>query len=377
MPQRSRTESSDYHYSLDERKIKMTVPKTFKAAVLPEPGAQHVVSPRSLAPLEKDAVAVKITATAINPVDWKMRDYKLFITDFPAVLGSDAAGEIAAVGSEVSGFAVGDRVFFQGIIGNFDASTFQQYCKIPAKLVAKTPKNISDEEASGISVATVAVLTAFYDGTGYGLAPPWEKGGDQVGKDKAIVIIGGSSSVGQYAIQLARLSGFSKIVTNSSPTHFEHLKSLGAHTVLDRSESGPEDFASAIGNLPLAFVFDAISIESTQILGVRTIQLTKTENTHVFGVLFSSSEKVQELCQQEPKTSFKSILGVGSKAELRYLSEPLMANLGGEEGYIARGLFRPNRTVVVPGGLGAIEAALAKNKNGVSGEKVIIRPFEE
>ncbi|KAI1491011.1 quinone reductase [Biscogniauxia mediterranea] len=355
----------------------MTVPQTFKAALVPEPGAQHVVGPRSLAPLEKGEVAIKITATAINPVDWKMRDYKVFISKYPAVLGSDAAGEIAEVGPEVSGFAVGDRVFFQGIIDNFDASTFQQYGKMPAKLVGKTPSNISDDEAAGVSLATVAVVTAFYDKTGHGLTPPWDKGGDQVGKDKAVVIIGGSSSVGQYAIQLARLSGFTKIITNSSAAHTEHLRSLGAHAVLDRSKSGPEDFASAVGDLPLAFVFDAISVASTQVLGVKIVQLTKTENTHVYGVQPATSKELEELCKQEPQTSFRPILGMGSSAALRYLTEPLMANLGGEDGYIAKGLFKPNKPLVIPGGLAAVETALAKNKNGVSGEKVVIRPFDD
>ncbi|KAI1338961.1 quinone reductase [Xylariaceae sp. FL0016] len=355
----------------------MSVPDTFKAAMVPEPGAKTVVQDRSLAPLGKDEVAIKITATAINPVDWKIRDYKFFLTEFPAVLGSDAAGEIVAVGSEVSGFAEGDRVFFQGIIGKYDASTFQQYCKMPAKLVGKTPGNITDDQAGGISLATVAVLTAFYDKkTGHGLTPPWDEGGRQAGKDKAIVIVGGSSSVGQYAIQMAKLSGFSQIITNSSAAHVENLKGLGANTVLDRSKSGASEFASAVGDLPLAFVFDAISIEATQQLGVEVIQATKTSNTAVYTVQAPSTGKAQELTQQEPKTALKGVLGMGSRADMLYLSEPLMANLGGEDGYIAKGLFKPNKPAVVPGGLGGLEDALAKNKNGVSGEKVIIRPFE-
>lgn len=60
----------------------MGVPDTFKAAVVPEPGAQHVVQDRSLPPLEAGEVAIKVTATAINPVDWKIRDYKVFIKDY-------------------------------------------------------------------------------------------------------------------------------------------------------------------------------------------------------------------------------------------------------------------------------------------------------
>ncbi|EMR71342.1 putative alcohol dehydrogenase protein [Eutypa lata UCREL1] len=360
----------------------MAIPKSFKAAVVPEAGAQNIVTDRTLAPLETGEVGIKITATAINPVDWKMRDYKVFLPDYPAVLGSDAAGEIVAVGPGVSDFAVGQRVFFQGIIGKYDSSTFQQYCKMPAALVGKTPSNISDEEAAGVSLATVAVLTAFYDkATGHGLTPPWDKDGGKAGQGKAIAILGGSSSVGQYAIQLARLSGFSKIITNSSAKHAEHLKSLGAHVVLDRSTaSSPEDFAAAVAAdtaTPLAFVMDAISTESTQTLGVQIVQSTKTQDTHVYVVQAPAGGKVQELCESGPtKTSIKGVLGLGSRPDLRYLSEPLMANLGGEDGYIAKGLYRPNRPVVVPGGLGAVETALAKNKDGVSGEKVVIKPSE-
>ncbi|TGJ78282.1 hypothetical protein E0Z10_g10482, partial [Xylaria hypoxylon] len=137
------------------------MPTTFKAAVVPEAGAQHSIEDRELSPLQPDEVAIKITATAINPVDWKIRDYRVPLDGFPAVLGSDAAGEVAAVGSAVTDFAIGDRVFFQGIVGKYDSSTFQQYCKMPARLLAKTPRDISDEQAAGISLATIAVVTGF------------------------------------------------------------------------------------------------------------------------------------------------------------------------------------------------------------------------
>lgn len=355
----------------------MTIPQSFKAAVVPEPGAQHVVQDRSLAPLAAGEVGIKITATAINPVDWKMRDYKVFIKDYPAIIGSDAAGEIAAVGPDVKDFSVGDRVFFQGIIGNYDSSTFQQYCKMPTALVAKTPKNITDDEAAGVSLATFAYVTGCHDKTGHGLKAPWDEGGEQAGKGKAIVILGGSSSVGQYAIQMAKISGFEKIVTNSSAKHHDHLKALGADVVLDRStQNSPEDFKAAVGSLPLAFVLDTISEKETQIQGVKILAATKTENSEVV-VLMGIDADAAELGQsQEPKAAVKPVLGLGSNPALRYLSEPLMKHLGGEEGWIAKGRFVPNRPVVVDGGLKSIEAALAKNKKGVSGEKVVIRPFD-
>ena len=124
--------------------------------------------------LDADEVAIKIIAKAINPVDWKMRDRPGIVQSWPAIAGSDAAGEIAALGSAVTGFEVGERVFFLGRVGKIDYSTFQQYCKMPAVLVSKTPSNISDEQAAGIQLATVATVTAFYDVSGQRLAPPWE-----------------------------------------------------------------------------------------------------------------------------------------------------------------------------------------------------------
>lgn len=357
----------------------MSVPQTFKAATVPEPGAQHVVSDRELAPLAAGEVAVKITATAINPVDWKIRDYKVFIKDYPAVLGSDAAGTIAAIGPEVTrtDLKVGDRVFFQGIIGNYDASTFQQYCKLPAALVGKTPSNISDDEAAGVSLATIAVTTAYYDTTGHGLAAPWDTNGKEAGKGKAIVVLGGSSSVGQYAIQMAKISGFDKVITNTSAKHVDHLKSLGADVVLDRATHGTAaDFQAAVGSLPLAFVFDAISSKDTQLLGVQILDATKTEGSHIVTVQGADADAKKLGETQTTKAEVKGVLGLGSSPQLRYLSEPLMKSLGGEDGYIAKGRFVPNRPLVVPGGLGGLEDALAKNKKGVSGEKVMIRPFD-
>lgn len=359
----------------------MDVPHSFKAAVVDEPRAQNVIRDRFLGPVKSGEVRIKITATAINPVDWKMRDHTKIIHDYPAILGSDAAGIVVSTGPDVSNLAVGDRVFFQGIIGKYDSSTFQEYCKMPAALVSLTPSSISDEEAAGISLATTVVVVAFYDEKGHGMTPPWKKGGQQVGNGKAMVITGGSSSVGQYAIQMARLSGFERIITNASATHHKHLERLGAHIVLNRNHSNPDDFKAAIGDLPLEFVFDAISANSTQMLGVKILQTTKTANSPLVTVHVVDPEVVdpeaEELGQsKEPMINIKQVLGLGSNPAFRHLSEPLANNLGGKEGYIAKGLFIPNRPHVVSGGLNAIEEALALNKKGVSGEKVVIRPFD-
>ncbi|KAF7595924.1 hypothetical protein BBP40_004070 [Aspergillus hancockii] len=352
----------------------MTIPYTFQAAVVPEPQGKHTIAERSLAPLEANDVAIKITATAVNPVDWKIRDHNIFLKEYPAVLGSDAAGEVVAVGANVSTHAIGDRVFFQGILGRYDSSTFQQFCKMPAELVSKTPANISDDQAAGISLATMAVVTGLYDQTGHGITPPWETNGAKAGEGKAIAIIGGASSVGQYAIQFARLSGFDRIIVNASLSHHEFLKELGAHVVLDRKSSTAEDFLAASGGHPVRYVYDAISSMETQTLAVQIAHATKGAANRVVTVQGADSDAVQLGESMEPQVEVKQIIGLGSSPTLRHLSEPMARHLGGEDGYIAKGRFVPNRVRLIDGGIGAVEDALRTNKEGVSGEKVVFRP---
>jgi NADPH:quinone reductase-like Zn-dependent oxidoreductase len=357
----------------------MLLPSTFQGCEVPKPKAQLSLVPRSLSTLQPTEVGIKITATAINPVDRKMRDHDAFIKEYPAVLGSDAAGVVVAVGSDIKALHVGDRVFFQGIIGNYDSSTFQQFCKMPAELVSKTPENISDEEAAGIMLATMAVVTAFYAEEGHGMIPPWKEGGRYVGQGKSIVIIGGASSVGQYAIQMARSSGYERIVTNASSNNHDFLASIGAHVVLDRSATSPEAFCEAIGELPLDFVFDGISAPSTQKLGIQILQKAKSSGNHLVTVhvvvpKVPDPEAVALGQSGEIPIEIRQILGIGSSPALRHLSEPLAKFLGRYDGYIAQGLFTPNRPHVVPGGLAKIEEALELNKGGVSGKKVVICP---
>jgi NADPH:quinone reductase-like Zn-dependent oxidoreductase len=359
----------------------MSLPSTFQGCEVLTPKAKLSATQRSLPAPGSNELCIKITATAINPVDRKMRDHDAFLDRYPAVLGSDAAGVVTAIGSEVLGFSVGDRVFFQGIIGNYDSSTFQQYCNMPAELVAKTPRSTTDEEAAGVMLATMAVVTAFYAEEGHGMAPPWSEAGRSVGRGKSIIIIGGASSVGQYAIQLARLSGYERIITNASSNNHDFLKMIGAHVVLDRSASTPEAFFDATGNLPIDFVFDGISAPATQKLGIQILQKSKIPGSHLVTVHVvvpdSPDPEVKALGQNsEPPIEIKQILGIGSSPALRPLSEPLARSLGGEDGYIAQGIFTPNRPHVVPGGLSAMEEALALNKTGVSGRKVVIRPHD-
>ena len=356
----------------------MPVPPTFQAAILGNKGEKHTVGSRSLAPLEPGEVAIKVTATAINPVDWKIRQAgaSAFVREWPTVLGSDAAGEVVSLGPDVSDLAVGDRVFFQGKLGYPDSCTFQQYCKMPADLLSKTPGNISDEQAAGIALVNVAVVVGFYDKTGRGLPAPWDEGGEKAGAGKAIVILGGATSVGQYAIQWARIAGYERIVTTASPKHREYLKDLGAHEVLDRHTAKPVDFAEALNGLPLDFVFDGPSIKETQVQGIAVVLAAEARDSRVV-TLTSVSDEAKSLAEAAAlKVPIGTVLGIGWNPKMMYLSKPMLKHLGGEDGWLARGVIVPNPVTIIKGGLGGLEEALERSEAGVSGSKLVIRPHD-
>ncbi|KAG8781431.1 hypothetical protein FRC12_021906 [Ceratobasidium sp. 428] len=246
-----------------------------KAALLPSKHGKIEIGIRPIPSLGPKEVLVRVTAAAINPVDWKVGIGKLdaettayikvdnrqrynraIVEDYPAVLGTDGAGTIESVGPDVTTLHRGDRVFFQGRYTS-NLATFQQYAAADSEMMAKTPNNISDDQASTIPVASVAAMLGLFQESHIPLPlnGPTASG-------RSILILGGSSSVGQYAIQLARIAGFSPIVTTASEKYTEYLQSLGATRILDRN-SDVKTLQSAFVE-HVSFVLDAISLPETQ-----------------------------------------------------------------------------------------------------------------
>ncbi|KAG9092584.1 hypothetical protein FRC07_011622, partial [Ceratobasidium sp. 392] len=204
---------------------------------------------------------VKVTAAAINPVDWMIVDFGLFLSEFPAVLGIDAAGVVESIGPEVAGFKVGDRVVFQGGFTPSNTATFQQYVLADTLAMAKIPGNINDDQASTIPLGSVTALYGLFQKSGVEFP-----GNEQTATGKSIFIFRGSSSVGQFAIQLARIAGFSTIATTASAQHTTLLKSLGATHVFNR-DVDLEAIQSTL-SLPFDRVFDIVGNLTTQPLAI-------------------------------------------------------------------------------------------------------------
>ncbi|KAJ3066034.1 hypothetical protein HDU99_003976 [Rhizoclosmatium hyalinum] len=203
--------------------------------------------------LKAGEVLVKLEATGLNPVDYKIAHYGVFIQSWPTILGSDGAGVVVAAADDVSVPAIGDRVFFQAQIGNIRSSTFQRYAAVPAVLAAPLPHSLSFEQGATLGVAGITAARALF--VALQLDAPWTA--DVVAKNagKTVLIWGGSTSVGHLAVQLAALAGATVIVT-ASPQYHAKLKTLGAAHTIDYKAPDVVDQIRALTNGNLTHAFD-------------------------------------------------------------------------------------------------------------------------
>jgi len=165
-------------------------------------------------------VLIRMKTASVNPIDWKTvrGDLKALVKfEFPLMLGSDGAGTIEEVGAGVSGFDVGDEVFFR--CEKTNTGTFAEYFVLPSKLVALKPSNMSFEEAASIPLVGLTSLQALD-----------EKAGMQPGSK--VLIHAGAGGVGTFAIQYAKARG-AYVATTASSKRRELLEALGADEIID------------------------------------------------------------------------------------------------------------------------------------------------
>lgn len=165
-------------------------------------------------------VLVRVHATSVNPIDWKIRDGLMsarYGTAFPLVLGFDAAGEVASLGEGVRGFAVGDAVFARSDLG--PGQCYAEYAVLNAGTVARKPQRLSFEEAAGVPLAGLTALVGLRDVAG-------------LAAGQRVLVIGASGGVGTYAVQIAKNLGAHVTGVCSQP-NVALVRGLGADAVLD------------------------------------------------------------------------------------------------------------------------------------------------
>src|SRR5437763_13883056 len=116
----------------------------------PEPGPRDIL--------------VNVRAAGLNPVDFKFRQGKLrsiYRPKLPFVLGNELAGEVVAVGPDVTRFRAGDRVFAR--VGKEGAGAFAERACVDADLAAAMPRNLDFANAAAVPLAASTALQALRD----------------------------------------------------------------------------------------------------------------------------------------------------------------------------------------------------------------------
>lgn len=164
-------------------------------------------------------VCIKVYAASVNPIDYKLLHgtlKKIMPIQFPITMGFDAAGVVEAVGTSVSKFSVGDKVYVRASRESLRA--FAQYTVQPEIFVAYMPTNCSFEQAASFPLVALTTVQGFIDRAHL-------KSGDH------ILIHAGSGGLGSFAIQYAKQMGLI-VHTTTSAKNAGWVQALGADKVL-------------------------------------------------------------------------------------------------------------------------------------------------
>lgn len=194
--------------------------------------------------IKSDQLLVKVHASSVNPVDWKIRQGMLqLITgySFPKILGFDLSGEVVEVGSAVKRFQPGDSIYacLSGGLGG----AYAEYAAVSERVAALKPANMTYEEAASLPVAAGTSLQALRD---LGNIQPLQR----------VLINGASGGVGIFAVQLAKIFG-AEVTAVCSSKNFDLVKSLGADSLIDYKQ---QDFTQDAARYDI--IFDAVAKQS-------------------------------------------------------------------------------------------------------------------
>ncbi|KAA1476127.1 NAD(P)-binding protein [Dentipellis sp. KUC8613] len=315
-------------------------------------------------------VLIKNAAVAQNPADWKIIDYGMVSAG--QGMGWDFAGSIVALGEGVTEYKIGDRVASCHVPVNSvktAQNAFCEYTLAAAKPLLRVPDNITDEEASTIPLASLSALHLLNVISGVPKRAPL--GG------RAILIWGGSSSVGQFAIQLAHIAGY-KVITTASPKNHALVKSLGATVAIDyRAPDVVEQIVAASGRDGVDYVFDAISEGNSAELASKTLRKDGPRKVALVNAVdLSNLNQSADYYQSVPSALLNDDLSIGG---VYYPRNKADFDLGvaffeNAARWLQEGRLKPNPVTVRPGGLSGIQDGLDFMKAGkVSGSKLVYR----
>lgn len=211
-----------------------------RALILTRYGGPEATEIRDDVPVPSVAatdVLVKVRAAGLNPVDYKTRDGKLKVIrryPLPAVLGNEIAGVAEAVGSCVTRFAAGDRVYAR--LDKDRMGGLAEWAAVHEDHLAQMPASLSFEQAAAVPLAALTAIQALRDEL-------------RLQRGQRVFISGGAGGVGTFAIQIARQLG-ATVATTASPRGEALVRRLGADVVIDYTR---ERFEGVLHDYDAAF----------------------------------------------------------------------------------------------------------------------------
>ena len=347
----------------------MSLPSTMKAYKCLGPDEASLVE-TDLPRLRPDYILIKVYAVALNPTDWK------HIKSIPtngATVGCDFAGTVVCIGPSVTkSFKPGDRVagFTHGVNAvELEDGAFAEYCVSKGDVTIHIPDSMSFTDAATLGVGLVTIG----QGLNQSLQLPTPK--EPASEKTPILIYGGSTATGLFALQFAKLSNLT-VITTCSARNFDLVKSYGADVAFDYTDPQCAQKIKDYTNDKLTHVFDCISEGSSPRICADAMSSSAKDGQ------YSTLLPVKDFPRDDVKNTFT--LGytvVGERITFRGGQEipakPEDFEFGKGhismcERLLAEGKVRGVPTDVRSGGLEKVHEGLNDLKNGrVSGRKIV------
>lgn len=198
---------------------------------------------------QDNEVLIKVVASSVNPVDWKILSGKLGPVQAGIVPGFDCSGVVVAAGSAVTRLKVGDEVWADVVErpdGVLKLGAYAEYVATKENKVGLKPTNLPFEQAAVVPLVGLTALQGLQKG-------------DVLKEGAHVLILGGSGGNGICGIQIAKAFG-ATVYTTCSGKNVDFVKSLGADQVIDYTK---DDWAAVLKDKNLDCVFDTVGQAGT------------------------------------------------------------------------------------------------------------------
>ncbi len=169
---------------------------------------------------------IRVNAIAVNPVDYKIRQ-RVAPEEEYKVIGWDAAGEVVAIGEEVTLFKPGDMVYYAGDLNRPGCNA--EFQLVDERLVGKKPRSLSDAAAAALPLTGITAWELLFEHLGI----EQQHVDRRKITDELILVVGAAGGVGSILVQIVKaITGATVIATASRESSVSWIRELGAdHTI--------------------------------------------------------------------------------------------------------------------------------------------------